>query len=99
MSQPFLVVRLPGFHGIWLQQLLGLPAQVPRAPEGVKRGEEKQRKKNRVLERAARSGAVCTGLDVSSACLLLLHKRFCQKESQAAEHTHRAPSQNAWGPL
>lgn len=38
-------------HGVWLQQLPGLPAQVPRAPEGVKRGEEKQRKKNKSVGR------------------------------------------------
>lgn len=60
---------------------------VPQAPEGVKRGEEKQRKKTEHWERAARSGAVCTGLDASSACLFLPHKHFCQNESQTAEHT------------
>ena len=86
-GQPFLAARPLGVRGVWLQQLPGLPALVPWAAEGVKRGEEKRRKKTERWERAAPSGAVCTGLDVSSACLFLLRKHFCQGESQTAEHT------------
>lgn len=77
---------------------MGFDSQVLRVPEGVKRGEEEQRKKAEGWESAARSGAVCTGLDVSSACLFLLHKHFCQNESQAAEHaahTHTAAAHHA----
>jgi len=85
-GQPFLTARPPGVRRAGLQQLRALPALVPRAPERVKRGGEKRRKKTEGWERAARSGAVCTGLDVSSACLSLLHKSFCQQESQTAEH-------------
>lgn len=85
-GQPFLTAGPLGIRGVWLQQLPGLPVLVPWVPEGVKRREEKQRKKTEGWERAARSGAVCTGSVVSSACLFLLHKHFCQNESQAAEH-------------
>lgn len=70
----------------------------PGLLKGLREERKSRERKTECWERAARSGAVCTGLDVSSACLFLLHEQLCQKESQAAEHS-TAPSQNAWGPL